>query len=260
MAPDCTCHFSIVGLYPNNNSRLFFDGSPTPLHNPRIESAPQTQTTNTQTRPNKFAAAIFYSGLVITFLLTWWAARKRLIEEEATKAADVAKQLELEKKAEAAPDKIKPVWELARFTLENYFQRNLSQVRQIFYVSVGAMIAGFLIVLLGIAIAFTDPQRLKVAIISSASGVLTQFISLTFMAIYKSTMAQANRYVAVLERINTVGMSVQVLDSMDRGDKDSLDLKNRTRVEIVTLLLTMRNGSNRTRAKVDKRTKAASSL
>ncbi len=181
------------------------------------------------------------------------------MEAEVREAAEAARQIELEKKVEAAPDKIKPVWELARFTLENYFQRNLSQVRQIFYVSVGAMIAGFLVVLLGIVVAFGDPARLGVAVIASASGVLTQFISLTFMVIYRSTMAQANQYVGVLERINAVGMSVQVLDSMDKGDKESAELKNRTRVEIVTLLLAppMR-GVNRQRRLAEK-AKAASS-
>ena len=52
------------------------------------------------------------------------------------------------------------------------------------------------------------------------------------MVIYKSTMTQANEFMGVLERINTVGMTVGVLDQIPEGE-----LKNKTRTEIVHLLL-----------------------
>jgi len=39
-------------------------------------------------------------------------------------------------------------------------------------------------------------------------------IGVTFMVIYRSTMAQANQFMEVLERINTVGMAVQILDTI----------------------------------------------
>jgi len=144
----------------------------------------------------------------------------------------------LEEKVQKDPNKVKPVWDLARVTLESYFQRNLKQVRAIFYVSNLVMLAGFGVIVWGIRIAINDPNRIKIGLIASASGILTEFISLTFMAIYRSTMSQANEYVAVLERINTVGMAVQVLDSMDKQDKESAELKNVTRVDIIRLLLT----------------------
>jgi TRADD-N domain-containing protein len=147
---------------------------------------------------------------------------------------------DLQEKVDKEPTKIKPVWELAAFTLETYFQRNLKQVRAIFWVSNLVMFAGFAVIVWGIKVAVDDPNRVKIGVIASASGILTEFISLTFMAIYRSTMAQANEYVSVLERINTVGMAVQVLDSMDKDDKESTELKNVTRVDIVRLLLTPR--------------------
>ena len=53
------------------------------------------------------------------------------------------------------------------------------------------------------------------------------------MVIYRSTMAQANGFMTVLERINAVGMAVQILDSMPEGT----DLKNSTRAQMVLLLL-----------------------
>jgi len=160
----------------------------------------------------------------------WWTQHTINKIEAARKT----KLEELEKKADVEPEKLKPVWELARFTLETYFQRNLSHVRDIFRVSISAMIAGFGVILWGIGIAIVRPDAVKISLIASASGILTEFISLTFMAIYRSTLAQANEYVSVLERINSVGMAVQILDSMsDRTD----ELKDATRAEIIRLLL-----------------------
>jgi hypothetical protein len=54
------------------------------------------------------------------------------------------------------------------------------------------------------------------------------------MVIYRSTMSQANEYVSVLERINTVGMAMQILDSMADGKSE---LKDTTRAQIIALLL-----------------------
>ncbi len=50
-------------------------------------------------------------------------------------------------------------------------------------------------------------------------------------------MAQANEFIAVLERINTVGMAVQILDSIP---EDQVELKNSTRSNLVALLAGMK--------------------
>ena len=42
---------------------------------------------------------------------------------------------------------------------------------------------------------------------AAVSGIITQFIGVTFMVIYRSTMAQANAFMVVLDRINSVGMA-----------------------------------------------------
>jgi len=54
------------------------------------------------------------------------------------------------------------------------------------------------------------------------------------MVIYRSTMSQAKTFVQVLEKINTVGMAVQILDSLPDGAE-----KNTTRTELVKLLLSV---------------------
>jgi uncharacterized protein YhhL (DUF1145 family)/putative ubiquitin-RnfH superfamily antitoxin RatB of RatAB toxin-antitoxin module len=161
---------------------------------------------------------------------------------------------ELEKQADP-----RAAWELARLKLEEYFDRNLDQVKMIFYVAIGVMAAGFIFVIWGLHAAVTNPSHIDVAKIASASGVITQFIGVTFMVIYRNTMLQATQYVSVLEKINTVGMAVGILEAMK---EDAGDLKDVTRVEIVRMLLAppstrmsfnprLRKGSSKVSSKSD---------
>jgi hypothetical protein len=165
----------------------------------------------------------------------WVRARQRREE------AQLAKIAEAEAKAENATDKARPAWTLAQTKLEAYFDRNLLQVNQVFVVAIAVMIVGFAFVLFGVAISFGQSKVLPISYVASGAGIITQFIGATFMVIYKSTMAQANQFMSVLERINTVGMSVQVLDSIPETDTE---LKNKSRARIVELLLLANVRSN----------------
>ena len=138
----------------------------------------------------------------------------------------------IEVKAEKEPEKVKFAWELASAKLEAYFDRNLMQVFLIFVVAIVAMLVGFGFVLWGVSLAIRNPGQ-NTSWIAAVSGIITEFIGVTFMVIYRSTMSQANSFMQVLERINTVGMAVQILDSIPESD---LKLKNTTRAELVNLL------------------------
>jgi hypothetical protein len=142
----------------------------------------------------------------------------------------------LEKKADEEPEKVRFVWDLATVKLEAYFNRNLNQVKAIFFIVVVVMAMGLGFILWGLHAALVAPDHVTVALIAAASGVITQFIGLTFMLIYKGTMLQATQFMSVLERINTVGMAVQILDSMH---DDVGELKDETRVDIIRLLLSV---------------------
>lgn len=153
---------------------------------------------------------------------------------KTTQAAQEArKRVErIEVKAEKEPEKAKFAWELASAKLEAYFDRNLMQVFLIFIVAIFAMLVGFGFVLWGVWIAIKTPGQ-NTAWIAAVSGIITEFIGVTFMVIYRSTMSQASSFMQVLERINTVGMAVQILDSIPEADGQ---LKNSTRAELVSLL------------------------
>src|ERR1041385_9143854 len=67
----------------------------------------------------------------------------KLRTDRESVAASQKKIEAAESKVQAEPEKAKPAWDLARATLEAYFDRNLSQVASIFWLSVAVMTVGF---------------------------------------------------------------------------------------------------------------------
>jgi len=139
----------------------------------------------------------------------------------------------IEQRAESKPENVRFAWDLARVNLERYFDRNLSQIDYIFYIALFVMLAGFAFVGWGIVEAWVHPSNKLLPLVGTGAGIITEFIGGTFMVIYRSTISQASQYMGVLERINNVGMAVQVLDTIPETDP----LKNATRAEIVKYLL-----------------------
>jgi len=144
---------------------------------------------------------------------------------------------EVERRYQENPEITKNAWDLARIKLESYLNRNLSQVRSIFFLSITIMVIGFIILGYGIFKVYEDPERnFEVSVVVACSGIIVNFIGATFLLIYKSTMAQAKDYVSVLERINAVGMSIQILGTID--DQDA-KLKNETAAALAKELLNL---------------------
>ena len=173
------------------------------------------------------ALSVIGAGLLIVII-----AYQRVKEVDNEKAAIQKKEEELEK----SPDRTKAAWDLARIKLESYLNRNISQVRWIFIWTVLVMIIGFAIISFGIFKVYEDPENFQPSILVTTVGVITELIGATFLIVYKSTMNQAKQYVAVLERINAVGMSVQILESIE---SEANGLKDKTKSELVKELLNL---------------------
>ena len=161
-------------------------------------------------------AKVFYvGGAILLFVI--YSYRKS--DEEFLKDTKIE---EAEKRVQDNPKETRAAWDLARIKLESYLNRNLSQVRSIFWLTAFVMLVGFALIGYGVVQAFETPaDKFNAALLSSISGLLINFIGATFLILYKSTMAQAQEYVAILERINAVGMSVQVLEKLE-GSNDEL--------------------------------------
>ena len=96
------------------------------------------------------------------------------------------------------------------------------------------MTIGFIFILFGITQTMNANSNLDAAFLAAISGIITEFIGATFMLIYRSTHKQATSYMSVLERINTVGMSFQVIESIE--DKYD-ELKNTVKSEVAKLII-----------------------
>lgn len=169
-------------------------------------------------------------GILVLFLILSIYAYQSFIEQQ-----DREQKIEsVEEKLREHPEKPQLAWDLARTKLENYLDRNLSQVQSIYFLTLLVMLCGFGFVMYGLYQAAHDPGKLPVSIVASASGVLISFIGGSFLVIYRSILAQSKEYVTVLERINAVGMAVQVIASIPDENED---LKHQTTADLAKQLL-----------------------
>jgi hypothetical protein len=125
-------------------------------------------------------------------------------------------------------------FEKARRKIQYYMHENLTQVKNIYRLTVGAMLLGFVIIIYGATIAYTSEQEPAASIVVTLSGVLVQFIGATFLIVYRSTNEQAREYVEILERINTVGMSVALIEKITSDDE-----LNKARANIASDILSL---------------------
>jgi nitrate reductase gamma subunit len=181
--------------------------------------------------------------VLILWNWSWLASRSNKLLDSRVTAA--------EQRVENEPEKAKPAWDLARATLEAYFARNLVQINYIFYLSIVVIVVGFVITIWGLSRAFTEPDKWQPSLIAASAGTITQFIGATFLFIYRSTLQQAVRYTKTLERINSVGMAMAILDTM--SDDTDARLKSKTKAELVKLLVKMPGSSDIAMADPDKR-------
>lgn len=173
-----------------------------------------------------------FAGAVAVLLVLSIVVLQELAEREARE-----QEIEtVEKRVRDHPEKPQLAWDLARVKLESYLDRNLSQVQSIYWLTLVVMLCGFALVGYGLFQASQNPEKLPVSIVAAASGVLISFIGGSFLIIYRSILAQSKDYVTVLERINAVGMAVQVIATIP---EKNTELKNQSRAELAKQLLTL---------------------
>ena len=171
-------------------------------------------------------------AVLASLIVVGIAAYQGLVDEEARQQ----KIASVEQRLQEHPEKPQLAWDLARVKLESYLDRNLSQVRSIYWLTLFVMLCGFGLVSYGLYAASQNPEKLPVSIVAAASGVLISFIGGSFLLIYRSILAQSKEYVTVLERINAVGMAVQVIATIP---DESVELKSQTKADLAKQLLTL---------------------
>ncbi len=166
------------------------------------------------------------SMTIIVGVLGYQKSLDKTKREERVEAA--------EERVRVNPKETQAAWELAQTKLESYINRNLTQIRSIFWLTVLVMLFGFALICYGVFQAFETPDVLGPSILTACSGLIVNFIGATFLVVFKSTMSQAQEYMRIIERINAVGMSVQILDTI--SEKADV-LKDKTTSDISQKLL-----------------------
>ncbi len=179
--------------------------------------------------PLFFTIAIPVILIYLTYYLVMYTRQRNLTRQRLED-----KLQEIEEKREANPEKTKYSWDIARIKLESYFDRNLSQSKCIFWISIAVMLSGFAFIIWGVLISVGQPEVLTLTYLTSVAGIVTEFIGATFMVVYRSTINQATESMNVLERINQVGMAIQIIESIPDSEKE---LQSQARVEISKILL-----------------------
>lgn len=161
---------------------------------------------------------------------------------EARRVEGVKRYEAAETRARDNPEKPRYAWDLARIKLESYLDRNLRQVSSIFYLTSAVMACGMGLIGFGVWRSFAETSALAPAALAAASGIVVQVIGGTFLIVYKATMEQARNYVVVLERINAVGMSINILETIDDV---SAGARDNARAELARDLLKMYSPSSK---------------
>jgi cell shape-determining protein MreD len=171
------------------------------------------------------------------------------IESEA-----VERRIQAKEAIVKSPEKTRPYWDEMSANLLLFYNRNLSQTRLIFWFTVLVLAAGFALICYGVLNAFRQ-ARIEAAILATGAGVLTEFIAATLLVLYKSALGQASEFVQSLEKINAVGMSLQIVDDIPEL---ASELRNKTRAELAIKLLSVFEGRDVKKAGGSRRDKKAS--
>jgi hypothetical protein len=80
----------------------------------------------------------------------------------------------VERRVQENPRETQAAWKLARVKLESYLNRNLSQVRSIFWLTLLVMTAGFALIGVGVYYAFLDPTKFPASVLTTSAGLLVK--------------------------------------------------------------------------------------
>ncbi len=162
-------------------------------------------------------------------------------EKQASESEDIEQDISnAKKKIKETPNEVLPVWDLANATLQKYYNKNIEQVNSIYKLSIAVMIMGFLLIVsILIAGVFYD-KEIKNEDIGIIAGIITEFIGATFLFIYKSTITQAIQHSKSLEKINNVGMSIKIIESIENNETNQKDIDG-AKIEIAKELITTHN-------------------
>lgn len=131
-------------------------------------------------------------------------------------------------------------------SLEGQYKLVERQCGRSFLASMSVGLAGFVLIAAGLVVGF-DKGKETIGIVSTASGILTEFISGVFFVLFIRTVRQMRAYHAALVEVQNVLLSFKIVDRIT-----DVPVKDRTIANLVDLLM-KRNSSAAVNADDDER-------
>lgn len=182
------------------------------------------------------------SVLILAGFVLW------LTHTASTKAID---QFEEEAKSEEKknPDKNRPYHKRLFAIQVRYLERNLAQNKHVYTLTTMMFVSGFIMIAyagwLSIEVIRASEVAANIETASSwtqplsiiTAGVLTEFLAATILIMFRSVFNQTELYFGSLERLNTVGMALQILDDLNDDKGVEQQIKSTTKADLAKKLL-----------------------
>lgn len=117
--------------------------------------------------------------------------------------------------------------------LEHYYEINKQHLQWSFWASLGELVVGLLVLAVGVEMALSGITSVH-ATLTTAGGVLTQFIGVGFFYLYSKNLRQSNTFFERLVKNEDTTAAIRLID--DLPEKNRLDA-----TEKLVYALIMRN-------------------
>lgn len=136
--------------------------------------------------------------------------------------------------------------------LREFYDTGHLQQKVSFWVSMLAIIIGFIVILISVSIFLYNPDKITNAVVICVSGVLTEFISAAFFYIHNRNLTQLNIYFEKLIKLQDTELAIALVDKMPENNRafmymsiiNVLILRNEPQREITPELVAALRKSN----------------
>lgn len=170
----------------------------------------------------------------ITVLLSFFALNRIQVEKDNIKKEKIIGKAE--SILEQNPNETKAAWTIAKAKIETYIENNIKQVTSSFNVCVILIVIGFIMIVSGIVSVYLQNDA-NGSMLIIVAGVIVDFIGATVLIVLKNVFNQSKDYLIALERINAVGMCLQVIELIE--EKKESTKKDKVKANIAKRILSM---------------------
>ncbi len=174
-----------------------------------------------------FAISAFITSLIGFVLLIFLYIL--LFKDELQEQIKTKKEIKEEEKNN--PEKIKPVLDYAKIELQEQITIIKNQAKIVFIFSIIFLCFGIVAILLTI---LKKDIPNKIALITAIGGAITEIIGGVFLVMYKSLISQLNENLKILERLNIIGISIKILDTIAINNKEKI---NNVKIELTKKII-----------------------